>query len=284
MSLLLLLLFLVLVLLGESSVTALQLFPPSILGGRGTRRTLASGTPSSIRPSFGCNERYNEKQFQLSSSSVPLTDVTSTSEAPASASDRGIQDVGEENNFVPITFHTKAVVCGAGPAGLLTAIMLAQRLKNKGNTNTSSGAIGTSKIHVVECRQAPKTMSQPIGEDPHRATNVTTKDSGITPIADAAAYSVRVFGRGKLALERFGLWDTVVRPLAQELVGSQTWRSREDAGNNNTMTFFADSGRESIYSLPRDTLVSALYQHILETYPDLITFHFSQQLEPVSFK
>jgi 2-polyprenyl-6-methoxyphenol hydroxylase-like FAD-dependent oxidoreductase len=46
---------------------------------------------------------------------------------------------------------------------------------------------------------------------------------------------------------------------------------------------YADSGREPIYSLPRDTLVSALYQHIQDTYPDLVVFHFGRQVEPVSF-
>ncbi len=197
----------------------------------------------------------------------------------------------EIGGAIPTTFHAETVVCGAGPAGLLTAIMLAQRARRINSTNCNSNAdddnsnrqaaSGQRTIHVLECRQAPRRMDGTEGSDSAAASDMDTPPAAVD--AAAAAYSVGVFGRGKLALERFGLWETVVRPLAQELVGSQTWRSRKDAGRNGTTTMYADSGREPIYSLPRDTLVSALYQHIQDTYPDLVVFHFGRQVEPVSF-
>lgn len=289
----------VLVILVMQSVTALHVIPPSLLGAGDTvlQTNRVSGNPSSTHSCFDCRERRYDRRFKLwSSSSVQRMDLRSTEAAVSSlvggADSRSTKSRqgGEEElaDSVPITFHAEAVVCGAGPAGLLTAIMLAQRAKNRtsmtiGDT-TGDRAAGKPAIHVFERRRAPETVIRPAVGDTRKAAGAASADSGITATADAS-YSVGVFGRGKLALERFGLWDTVVRPLAQELVGSQTWRSRKDAGSSNTTTvsLYANSGRESIYSLPRDTLVSALYEHIKQTYPDQVAFHFGRHVEPASF-
>jgi 2-polyprenyl-6-methoxyphenol hydroxylase-like FAD-dependent oxidoreductase len=96
----------------------------------------------------------------------------------------------------------------------------------------------------------------------------------------ARFYTLGVFGRGKKALESFGVWEDVKRASAK-LVGSQSWRGNN---TNATVSFYNDTGREPIYALPRDKLASALYDHILEHYRSQIKLHYNYRVDPIDFE
>ena len=94
---------------------------------------------------------------------------------------------------------TDTIVCGAGPAGLLTAIMLAQKFPNK-------------KVSVFDRLGAPPSP---------------TDDAVWSDVAKF--YLIGLGARGQRALAEFGVWDAVEQ-VCTSVVGRRDWSPEsEDA-------------------------------------------------------
>ena len=150
------------------------------------------------------------------------------------------------------------VICGGGPCGLLSAIMLSQKFLSY-------------QIKLFDERpQRP--------QDPDDATYWSSDLD--------KRYLIGLGGRGITALETFGVWDEVVGPFCQEVPRRIDWNSAQ--GPDPVETIRIDK-RYRTQVLPRDKLVSCLYQHIITTqqqngedgrYKNLELF-YGQKVEPV---
>ena len=198
------------------------------------------------------------------SSKVSTMITTMTKIAASTSSTINTQEVSDVSSTnvekdIP-SRNLDAVICGGGPAGLLSAIMLAQRFPSR-------------QVHVYE--------SNP---NPPLSLNNDTFWNSIDSLE--RYYTLGVFGRGKNALEEFSVFEDCVKHVAQELVGNQAWRSNTTSTvyNASNAVLFESMGRESIYALPREKLVSALYEHIQKHYQSRIQFHFGQLITPIDFE
>jgi 2-polyprenyl-6-methoxyphenol hydroxylase-like FAD-dependent oxidoreductase len=143
---------------------------------------------------------------------------------------------------------TDTIVCGAGPAGLLTAIMLAQKFPDK-------------KVSVYDRLGAPPSP---------------TDDAVWSDVAKF--YLIGLGARGQRALAEFGVWDAVER-VCTSVVGRRDWSPEsEDAVER----IFTDRP-VTTQVLPRDKLVGVLYEHILEKYADKIELNFGYEVTPIDF-
>jgi kynurenine 3-monooxygenase len=133
-----------------------------------------------------------------------------------------------------------AVVCGGGPAGLLTAIMLAEKLKDDG-----------CRIHVYDRLPPP-----PLPDDMKIWNDV------------AKFYLIGLNGRGQTALSRFGAWTNVVLPHCVAVRGRRDWSPENKSVEGNTRIFTAKEKPATLQVIPRDKLVACLHHHILKT-PEL---------------
>lgn len=75
-------------------------------------------------------------------------------------------------------------------------------------------------------------------------------------------YLIGLGGRGITALERFGVWDHVVAKAAIPVPGRKDWNAAQ--GSEPIETIRTDK-RYTTQVLPRDKLVSCLYQHIVDS-------------------
>jgi kynurenine 3-monooxygenase len=153
-----------------------------------------------------------------------------------------------------------AVVCGGGPAGLLTAIMLAEKFDKCNNM--------PGKIHVYDRLSPP-----PLPNDPKIWSDV------------AKFYLIGLGSRGQNALDQFGVWKNVVEKQCVAVRGRHDW-SPESKSDEGTIRIFTKKDKPvTTQVLPRDKLVGCLYQHILET-PELssrIELHYGSQVTPLAF-
>ena len=154
--------------------------------------------------------------------------------------------------------HQDFVICGAGPAGLLAAIMLAQQKQLDEDNNKKK-----RMIHVYD-RLAP-----PYSPDDEQIWGQTEK-----------FYLIGLGGRGQMALRKFGVWDSVKRRCVGVL-GRKDWTPQSPEGVERI--FQADEKLVVTQVLPRDKLVGVLYEHISENYNDRIVFHFGAELTPLDF-
>lgn len=153
-----------------------------------------------------------------------------------------------------------AVVVGAGPAGLLAAVMLAQKLPSGSGEGREGG-----KIRVFDRRPFPPPS--PSDESVWR---------------DAARFYLLGLGhRGQKALGAFGAWDGVVKRYCNAVPGRMDWAP--DAG--------PDEGVERIFTdrpavtqvIAREKLVGCLYEHVRDEYGDRIEVNYGFEVNPTDF-
>lgn len=143
---------------------------------------------------------------------------------------------------------TDTIICGAGPAGLLTAIMLAQKFP-------------TTKVSVFDRLGAPPSP---------------TDDAVWSDVAKF--YLIGLGARGQGALAEFGVWDAVER-VCTSVVGRRDWSPESEEAVERIFT----DRPVTTQVLPRDKLVGVLYQHILEKYADQIEIKFGYEVTPIDF-
>lgn len=140
------------------------------------------------------------------------------------------------------------VICGGGPAGLLTAIMLVQKFPDQ-------------KIKLYD------RLPPPFSPTDEAVWNDIAK-----------FYLIGLGGRGQTALAKFGMWDPV-EDVCTAVVGRKDWAPDSEEGVERIF-----EGRKFMTQvLPRDKLVAVLHQHIVENYStDQIELNHGYEVVPVA--
>jgi kynurenine 3-monooxygenase len=159
----------------------------------------------------------------------------------------------ENGNGSAVTVESAdAVICGGGPAGLLTAIMLAQKFPEQ---------------HVK--------LYDRLSEPPSPSDESVWSDV-------AKFYLIGLGGRGQTALEQFGLWDEVeARSVA--VLGRKDWSPDSDSTEGAERIFDKKDKPYTTQVLPRDKLVSVLNQHIVDNYAGRIELNYGYEVQPLDF-
>ena len=149
--------------------------------------------------------------------------------------------------------HYDSIVCGGGPAGLLTAIMLSQKY-------------GPSH-RIALCERRPAIPPSPLDG---------------TVWSDVARFYLLGIGhRGQNALKKFGVFDDFVKSSVA-VNGRRDWQPGKTAVEDGRIT----PSRKGVVSriLARDRLVSVLHHHIIENYGESnIDLLYGYEVEPMSF-
>lgn len=153
-----------------------------------------------------------------------------------------------------------AIVVGAGPAGLLAAIVLAQKLPPP---SSSSGGGGV-RVRVFDRRPSPP---------PSPTDEAVWRDA-------AKFYLLGIGHRGQRALKAFGVWDDV-KAHCNPAPGRMDWAP--DAG--------PDEGVERIFTdrpavtevIAREKLVGCMYEHVRDKYGDRIEVNYGFEVTPTDF-
>jgi kynurenine 3-monooxygenase len=143
-----------------------------------------------------------------------------------------------------------AVIVGAGPAGLLSAIMYAQKYPDQ-------------KVQVFDRLNPPPSPT----------------DSNIW--SDVAKfYLIGLSARGQSALAKYGVWNEV-KDVCTEVVGRKDW-SPESKSEDGVERIFTDRP-VSTQVLPRDKLVGVLHKHVLDNYQGRIQLNYGYDIFPEDF-
>ncbi len=149
----------------------------------------------------------------------------------------------------PIPPILDAVVCGAGPAGLLCAIMLAGSFDYR--------------VRVYERLPPP-----PSPDDASVWSDV------------ARFYLIGLGERGQSALREFGVWDDV-EACCTAVPGRMDWSP--DAGPDGGVERIFVDRPVMTQVLPRDKLVGVLHRHISRNYRGRIDLEYQREVTPIDF-
>jgi len=177
-------------------------------------------------------------------SSNGATTTTTTTAIVADTKSLITESVSQNN------VDSDAIVVGAGPAGLLTAIMLSQKFPNQ-------------KIQVFDRLSPPPSP---------------TDEAVWSDIAKF--YLIGLGGRGQKALKKYGVWDDV-KAVSTAVLGRKDW-SPEAAADEGVERIFIDKP-VTTQVLPRDKLVGVLHRYIVENYADTIQLRYGYEVEPEDF-
>jgi hypothetical protein len=183
---------------------------------------------------------------QLSPSSLQSVNVGLNSVA---SSTRLAAENGDSNGSAVKVESADSVICGGGPAGLLTAIMLAQKFPEQ---------------HV----KLYDRLSEPPSPNDESVWGDVAK-----------FYLIGLGGRGQNALDQFGVWDEVEERCVAVL-GRKDW----SPGSDGAVRIFEKKDKPyTTQVLPRDKLVSVLNQHIVDNYADRIELNYGYEVQPLDF-
>ena len=148
------------------------------------------------------------------------------------------------------TFDTVCVV-GAGPSGLATALSFLDS--------------GCTDVRVYDRLGAPK--------DPSDQTVWGAEAGGVEKF-----YLIGLGGRGQAALSSLGVWDRV-EGYCSEVVGRKDWSPGSEKGVERV---FTDRPYTTMV-LPRDKLVGALYEEVMERGEGRVRVEFGKDVEVLEY-
>jgi len=191
----------------------------------------------------------------FSSISTPITYPGFTSSTNSYKTSRlHVESVIESNAEVGTDDTIKTsdtVIVGAGPAGLLSAIMMAQKFPK-------------SKVQVYDRLSPPP--------DP------TDKEIW----SDVAKFYLLGLGsRGQNALAKYGVWEDV-KAVCSEVNGRKDWTP--EAGPEEGIERIFTDRPTTTQVLPRDKLVGVLHKHVLDNYSDRIVLNYGYEIIPENFE
>jgi len=143
-----------------------------------------------------------------------------------------------------------AVVCGGGPAGLLTAIMLSQKFPHQ-----------TIQLYD-RLAEPPSAQDEAVWSDISKF------------------YLIGLGGRGQEALQQFGVWDEV-EAVSVAVLGRKDWSP--DAKEGTERVFTKKDKPVTTQVLPRDKLVSVMHKHIQDNYAGRIHLNYGYEVQPLDF-